>query len=112
MSEVRYQGHCRRRTYQGFSLVELMISLVIGLVILGALVTLFSSTSRANREMATANSVIENGRFAIQLLENDVVHGGFWGTHVPVFDDQTSEEIPADVPTLVPDPCLTYNTAN
>ena len=96
----------------GFSLVELMISLVIGLVILGALVALFSGTSRANREMATANSVIENGRFAIQLLENDVVHAGFWGSYVPVYDDQTAVLPPADtdVPSVVPDPCRDYIT--
>jgi len=97
---------------RGFSLVELMISLVIGLVILAALVAMFASTSRANREMATANSVIENGRFAIQLLENDVVHGGFWGSYVPQYDDQTSADPPTDVPAAVPDPCLAYSAAN
>lgn len=96
----------------GFSLIELMISLVIGLVIIGALVALFSSTSRANREMATANSVIENGRFAIQLLENDVAHGGFWGSYVPMYDDQTTADPPADVPAAVPDPCRAYSTTN
>jgi type IV pilus assembly protein PilW len=100
------------RVQRGFSLIELMISLVFGLVILGALVALISGTSRANREMATANSVIENGRFAIQLLENDVVHGGFWGTYVPLYDDQTAIDPPPDVPDAVPDPCLAYSTAN
>jgi len=96
----------------GFGLVELMISIAIGLVILAALVSLFLGTSRNNREMATANSVIENGRFAIQLLENDIVHGGFWGTHVPQFDDQTLEVAPLDVPAAVPDPCLAYDLTN
>ncbi len=76
---------------RGFGLVELMVSMAIALVILAALVALFIGTSRNNREMATANSLIENGRFAIQLLENDLVHAGFWGTHVPQFDDQTFE---------------------
>ena len=71
-----------------------MISITIGLVIIAALVALFVGTSRNNREMATASSVIENGRFAIQLLEDDVVHAGFWGTYVPQFDDQTIDEAP------------------
>ena len=39
--------------------------------------------------MARANSVIENGRLAIQLIESDLVHAGFWDTFVPQFDDQT-----------------------
>ena len=83
-----------------------MISITIGLVIIAALVALFMGTSRNNREMATASSVIENGRFAIQLLESDVVHAGFWGTFVPQFDDQTIDEAPdpvAVLPTGVPD---------
>ena len=33
--------------------------------------------------------MIENGRLAIEVLEGDVVHAGFWGAHTPEFDDQT-----------------------
>jgi len=89
-----------------------MVSVAIGLVILAALVALFLGTSRSNREMATSSSVIENGRFAIQLLESDLVHAGFWGTHVPQFDDQTWSDPPLDVPGAIPDPCLAYNPTN
>ena len=64
---------------RGFSLVELMVSIVIGLVILAALVALFVNTSGSNRELARANSLIENGRLAIELLESDVVHAGLLG---------------------------------
>ena len=95
---------------KGASLVELMVALVLGLLIIAALVALFMGTSRNNRQMATANSLIENGRFAIQLLENDLVHAGYWGTHVPQFDDQTFEgDVPTDAPDAVPDPCLAYD---
>jgi type IV pilus assembly protein PilW len=105
---------CRQSKCQaGFGLVELMISIVIGLVIIGALVALFLGTSRNNREMSTASSVIENGRFALQLLESDVVHAGFWGTYVASFDDQTlGEDPPGDAPTAVPDPCQAYDPAD
>jgi type IV pilus assembly protein PilW len=96
----------------GFGLIELMVSIVISLVIIAALVALFLGTSRNNREMATANSMIENGRFAIQILESDVVHAGFWGTYVPQFDDVTTDGVPTDVPTVVPDPCRAYSVAN
>lgn len=97
---------------RGFGLVELMVSLAIGLVLIAALVALFLGTTRNNREMSTANSMIENGRFAIQLLESDIVHAGFWGTHVPQFDDATADGVPIDVPTAVPDPCLSFNPTN
>jgi type IV pilus assembly protein PilW len=94
---------------RGFGLVELMVSMAIGLVIIAALVALFMGTSRNNREMATANSVIENGRFAIQLLEDDLVHAGYWGTWVPRFDNPTVQVAPGDAPAAVPDPCLAYD---
>jgi type IV pilus assembly protein PilW len=89
-----------------------MVSMAIGLVIVAALVALFAGTSRNNREMASANSVIENGRFAIQLLEDDLVHAGYWGTWVPRFDNTTFQDPPGDVPTAVPDPCLAYDPAD
>ena len=100
-----------RRDQRGFSLIELMISLVIGLLILGSLVALFSNTSNGNREMARANTLIENGRLAIEVLDADVVHAGYWGGHVPEFDDQTLDwAVPTDVPTAVPDACQDYQT--
>src|SRR5688572_22394983 len=96
------------RREAGFGLVELMVSMLIGLVIIGALVTLFVNTSGNNRELARANSMIESGRFAIKVLEDDLVHAGYWGGFVPMFDDQTSNDVPTDVPTVVPDPCRDY----
>ena len=101
-----------RARHTGFGLVELMISVAIGLVILAALVALFVNASRNNREMASANSVIENGRFAIELLETDIVHAGYWGTYVPDFDDPTlGEAVPTSTPAAVPDPCVDYDAA-
>lgn len=83
----------------GFSLIELMIGITLGLLIMTALVTLFVNTSRTNTEMAKVNSQIENGRFAMQLLENEIIHGGFWGGFVPQFEDLTATGAPGDVPS-------------
>jgi len=92
---------------RGFGLVELMVSMLIGLVIIGALVTLFVNTSGGNRELARANSMIENGRFAIKVLEDDLGHAGYWGGYIPMFDDQTASltVAPTDDPGAIPDPC-------
>ena len=89
---------------KGFSLIELMIGITLGLLIMTALVTLFVNTSRTNTEMAKVNSQIENGRFAMQLLENEIIHGGFWGGYVPEFDDLTAPAYkpPPDPPTPPP----------
>lgn len=103
---------CLKLGQAGFSLIELMIALVIGLIITIALGNLFLNLTRANDELAKANSQIENGRFAIQLLQNDIVHAGFWGAYVPQFDDLSFTAAPTGVPATVadvPNPCLAYS---
>ena len=96
---------------RGLTLVELMVAMTISLLILAALVALFTNTSRSNREFARANGMIESGRLAIQVLEADVQHAGYWGTYVAGFDDQTADGVPSDAPTGVPDPCLVHDPA-
>src|SRR3990167_10249767 len=86
----------------GFSLIELMVAMVISLLIMGAVLTLFLDVTRTNDEMAKTNIQIENGRFAIQLLQSDLSHAGFWDGYVPQFDDLTLTTVAGDAPTLVP----------
>lgn len=92
----------------GFSLIELMVAITISLLMMVAVLQLFLDVSRTNEEMTKTNAQIENGRFAIQLIANDLVHGGFWDGFVPQFDDLTSTDVPADYPAAVPDPCLAF----
>jgi type IV pilus assembly protein PilW len=82
------------RRSRGLTLVELLVAIALGLVVLTALVALYANVSRTNNEMSKTNLLIENGRFAMQLLQEDVALGGFWG--------------PLDTieATAVPDPCL------
>jgi type IV pilus assembly protein PilW len=82
------------RRSRGLTLVELLVAIALGLVVLTALVALYGNVTRTNNEMAKTNLLIENGRFAMQLLQDDVALAGFWG--------------PLDTiePTAVPDPCL------
>lgn len=94
----------------GVGLVEVLVTVTIGLVIIAAMVALFLGTSRNNREMASANSMIENGRFALALLREDIVHGGYLGAFVPEFDNTTLTGKPLDAPSDVPDPCADYAT--
>jgi type IV pilus assembly protein PilW len=95
-SGLKERGRLRRIASRGLSLVELLISIALGLIILVALIALYGNVSRTNHEMSKTNQLIENGRFAIQLLQDDVAHAGFWG---PV---ESAE------PTAVPNPCLAY----
>jgi type IV pilus assembly protein PilW len=46
----------------------------------------------------------------MQLLENDIIHAGFWGTYVPQFDNLSITTAPTDAPNAAPDPCLAYTS--
>ncbi|MBA2674042.1 PilW family protein [Ramlibacter sp.] len=120
MKAALFTRTARRARQDGFTLVELMVGMALGLFILLALVTLLINVNRNNSEMSRSNNVIENGRFALQLLSTDVAHGGFLGGYVPNFDDLTysgaPQLVPAttitdaaqQVPSSVPDPCVAY----
>ena len=95
----------------GFTLIELMVALAIGLLIVAALIALLLNLSRNNNELSKTNRMIENGRFAVQLLEGDLVHAGFWGGFVPRYDDLVNTDPPDDVPTAVPNPCTAFGVA-
>jgi len=98
-------------SYQsGLSLIELMVAITIGLIITAALGALFLGINRTNQEMAKANSQIESGRFAMQLLQSDIVHAGYWSQFAPQFDDLSFPTAPGDVPNAMPDPCLNYTS--
>lgn len=88
------------RTQRGFSLIEFMIAITISLVILAALTGAFVSSSRARDELERANQQIENGRYALQVLTDDLEMAGFWAQ----FD--ISIAAPA-TPAFKPDPCTT-----
>jgi len=53
-----------------------MIAMTISLVLTGALVAVFVSSSNSSRELAKANAMIDNGRVVLQLLQSDIEHAG------------------------------------
>lgn len=103
-----------RRRLIGLSLIELMVALVLGIIIVAAVSQLFINISRTNQEMAKTNSQIESARFAMQFLQDDIAHAGFWDGYVPQFDDLSLVGAPVAVtvlggtPLAIPDPCKPY----
>lgn len=91
-----------RKAQHGLSLIELMIAITLGMIVVAAVLALFLNISRSNAELAKTNRLIENGRFAIQVLKSDLAHAGYWGSL-----DYTLTPAPAFVtPTALPDPCV------
>ena len=63
----------------GFTIIELMVSIAIGLFLVAGLTTLLVTSSINTSELNKTAIEIENGRYALQLLVQDVQHAGFWG---------------------------------
>ncbi len=81
----------------GLSLVELMISLSIGLFLLLGITALIVQQSSTRGELEKSSRQIENGRYAMQILRDDIQHAGYYGE---------ISSLAAFVGAL-PDPCVT-----
>lgn len=60
----------------GFSLIELMVAMVIGLIVLLGLVSLFTNSSILNKAQTGLAALQENGRYAITRIKDDVEQAG------------------------------------
>ncbi|MGH8700025.1 MAG: PilW family protein [Burkholderiales bacterium] len=98
---VATPGECKLRVRvctTGFSLIELMVSMTIGLMLLATLLVVFANASSARGELERSSRQIENGRYAVELLSDDLRVAGFFG------------EINVGAlaaPAVLPDPCST-----
>lgn len=61
---------------KGFSLVELMISITLGLLIVAATLSIFASNKQAYRTTENLGRVQESARIAFELIGNDVREAG------------------------------------
>lgn len=93
----------RPRHPAGFTLVELMVALAIGSVLLLALAAMFIGTSNSRNELDKSSRQIESGRYAMQVLSDEVRHAGYYGALA------NAPTLPISV-TSLPDPCSTSLT--
>jgi type IV pilus assembly protein PilW len=80
---------------RGFSLVELMVAITIGLLLLAGLGTLFIHNTNSRTELEKSMQQLENGRYAIDLLSKDIHLAGYYGEYYSV----------GAPPSGLPDPC-------
>ena len=82
---------------RGLTLIEFMISITIGMIIVVALTLLIARQSATQNEFEKSSRQIENGRYAMRLLSDEVQMAGYYG--------EFSEIGTATPPSL--DPCST-----
>lgn len=64
---------------KGFSLVELMIAMTLGLLIVGMVLAAYMSGASSRRALTQTSLVIENGRYAVSVMSNEIKMAGSFG---------------------------------
>jgi type IV pilus assembly protein PilW len=63
----------------GFTLIELMISLTLGVAISWIMLDVTLSAARNSSDINAAGNIVENGRYLGHLLKREIKHAGFFG---------------------------------
>lgn len=64
---------------KGFSLVELLVAMVVGLVIISGAFSLHSTTRKTQMVNEMQMDMVADARFAIDTISYDLRHAGMWG---------------------------------
>lgn len=78
MNTTRASAHLPRPA-KGFTLVELLIAITLGLLVLGGVVLVFQSNSQNYRQNEALASLQDNARYALDVLGRDLSMAGYWG---------------------------------
>lgn len=84
MTDCSIQDALRSR---GFSIVELMVALTIGLILVAGLMTLVVGNIQGYGELSKSGYQVDNARFSNQLLRDEISNAGYYGdlSFVPGF---------------------------
>ena len=89
---------------RGFSLIELMVAMVIGLLLLGGLVILMVNSKKNYATQDYSARLQENARFAIHFLSYDIRMAGYYGCSNDIINDTNIKAIaPVDSSSGSPD---------
>ena len=86
-----------------------MVALIISAILLLGLAVFFVSSSRSFSEAERVSRQVENGRYALVLLSEDIRHAGFYGEVKNVVNLPSTPAPPAVIPmpAALPNPCAT-----
>lgn len=90
----QFRVHQTRKSFQGFTLVELMVAMTIGLILFAGVMSVFIGMKTTTAETSTFGEMQENGRFAISILTDDLLNQGFFGDYVGTFGASNLSLIP------------------
>ena len=104
MSHMRQRSLFRPQTLQGFTLVELMVAVTIGLIVLAAVAQVFATSRGTYLVTDGLARAQENGRFAMEFVSTDIRMAGYAGcARLPASQIGNIVDPPADPTTFNPD---------
>lgn len=91
---------------RGFTLLEAMLSLMIGIIVLSGVMSVFIGMRTTSAETSGYGELQENARFAISLLSDDLLLQDFWGDYgLSISGDSLNASIPG-APAMPAAPAL------
>ena len=81
------QYYYNKKSQRGLSLIELMISMVVGLFLLAGLVTNFVSTKNSDKSRIAVSEMDANASAAFELMRRTITHAGY-ASNTPIVNKQ------------------------
>ncbi|MBN7795687.1 PilW family protein [Parahaliea mediterranea] len=79
MTESNHQAHRIPAGSRGFSLIEFMVAMVLGLIIIGGAISVYLASKRSYTEVEQVAELSENARFGLQVITDSLRHVRFFG---------------------------------
>lgn len=92
---------------QGFSLMELMVSMAIAMILLAALASVFTQSISAREKIDLEGQKIETARYSLDTLAEDIRLAGYYGTLAPSLSGATLVNGATPTDWKYADPCST-----
>ncbi len=72
-----------QKNQTGFSLIEMMVAMLIGLFLMGGVISVYISSSQSSNVNNSLRTLQENGRFALASLKNNIQMAGYVDSYDP-----------------------------
>lgn len=76
----------KRSRQRGFSIVEMMIALLVGLFLMGGIIDIFQSSRQTNSLQISLSKIQQDGRIAINTLSTDIRMADYRGCYTDLSD--------------------------
>lgn len=87
-----------KQAHQGFSMVEMMVAITLGLMVLGSISLIFLQSLKSRSNIEQVQQQTDNGTYALQVLTEDLRHAGY----LAEFNSRL-----LTIPSVKPEPCTT-----